>query len=677
MKIDTILNSFNIAKEMSTERLNKIGAELMDKFNADVSARQEKDRRLEEAQKIARQKIESKSFPYEGASNVKFPLITKAVIEFNSRVSPIIMNNGEPVKVKTFGDAGEVALSDDGMPQISETTGIFKTTQENVTDRASKVKDVMNWVLSDVTDWESQKDRLTLVYALSGFAATKNYFDYTDGLPKSETVTPLNLYWEEGKDFYSASRKSQIIRMAPNEIIGAVRSNVFVDRDGFVDSIKDEDSVELIECHCWLDLDEDGYKEPYIVVIAKTNNSVLRIAPRFSAQDVTRNESGKITKIKAKEYFVFYQFMPCLDGSEYPLGLCDLLLFLNEAINSNINQLIDSGTLSNLQGGFISGSARIRGGKQAIGMGKFDFIDGLGTDIRGSIVPLPTKEPSSVLFQLLGALIEAGNNVAMLSDVLTGDINPNIQPTTLLALIEQGLSGFKAILKRLNRSMKMEMRLIYDMIRDNLSSMQQKHSEVIVLQNLNPADFADDYAIIPVADDFYSTSLEKSQRAQFFLSLAMSGNPYINGLEATTRALKILGVENAKDLINEPKPQQPDPLMMAQLQAIQAEIQRKTVENQIDFLKVTLEKQRTDSEIENNAVKTQSETIKRDAEAINQLAMAESKQTGLNNPAYIAQAKEMNLFTNNQAKGKANEQNNPIERVQPEGLPAMETIGVN
>lgn len=677
MKIDTILNSFNIAKEMSTERLNKIGAELMDKFNADVSAREEKDRRLEEAQKIARQKIESKSFPYEGASNVKFPLITKAVIEFNSRVSPIIMNNGEPVKVKTFGDAGEVALSDDGMPQISETTGIFKTTQENVTDRASKVKDVMNWVLSDVTDWESQKDRLTLVYALSGFAATKNYFDYTDGLPKSETVTPLNLYWEEGKDFYSASRKSQIIRMAPNEIIGAVRSNVFVDRDGFVDSIKDEDSVELIECHCWLDLDEDGYKEPYIVVIAKTNNSVLRIAPRFSAQDITRNESGKITKIKAKEYFVFYQFMPCLDGSEYPLGLCDLLLFLNEAINSNINQLIDSGTLSNLQGGFISGSARIRGGKQAIGMGKFDFIDGLGTDIRGSIVPLPTKEPSSVLFQLLGALIEAGNNVAMLSDVLTGDINPNIQPTTLLALIEQGLSGFKAILKRLNRSMKMEMRLIYDMIRDNLSSMQQKHSEVIVLQNLNPADFADDYAIIPVADDFYSTSLEKSQRAQFFLSLAMSGNPYINGLEATTRALKILGVENAKDLINEPKPQQPDPLMMAQLQAIQAEIQRKTVENQIDFLKVTLEKQRTDSEIKNNAVKTQSETIKRDAEAINQLAMAESKQDGFNNPAYIAQAKEMNLFTNNQAKGKANEQNNPIERVRPEGLPAMETIGVN
>ena len=274
------------------------------------------------------------------------------------------------------------------------------------------------------------------------------------------------------------------------------------------------------------------------------------------------------------------------------------------------------------------------------------------------------------MFLPLGALIDAGNNVAMLSDVLTGDINPNMQPTTVLALIEQGLSGFKAILKRLNRSMKMEMRLIYDMMRENLYQMQQKHPQVKVLQDLQISDFADDYAIIPVTDDFYSTSLEKSQRAQFFLSLATSGNPYISGLEATTRALKILGVENSKDLIVEPTPAQPDPLAMAQLQMLQAEIQRKNVENQIDFLKVTLEKQRTDSEIENSAVKTQSETIKRDAEAINQLAMAESKQDGMNNPAYIAQAKDMNLFTNNQAKENINDKANidPTQRLQSERL---------
>lgn len=655
MRLEKIVNMFNVAKPMSNDRLGLICSDLLEKFNKDKAAREEKDVLLEKAEKIAKQTIEQKSFPFENASNVKFPLITKAVIEFNSRVSPIICNNGEPVKIKTFGDKNAVQADDEGNPpEISPETGIFKTVQQGVIDRAKKVKDVMNWILSDVTDWESEKDRLTLVYALSGFAASKNYFDYSEGLPKSETVTPLSLYWEEGKRFYEASRKWHVVSMPVNEVIGAIRANVFIDREGFVAKLAadKEDSINLLECHCWLDLDDDGYKEPYIVVIAQDYNRILRITPRFKEDDIYLNKKGEVVKIKPREYFVFYEFMPCPDGSCYPLGLCDLLQFINEAINTNINQMIDSGTLNNLQGGFISGQARIRGGKQTFKMGEFKYIEGVGVDITNSIIPLPTKEPSAVLFQLLGTLIDTGNKVAMLSDVLTGDVNPNMQPTTVLALIEQGLSGFKAILKRLNRSLKQEMRLYYDMIRENLYNLQGLHGEVAVLQNVTPEDFADDYAIIPVSDEYYSTSLEKSQRAQFFLSLAMSGNPYINGLEATTRALNILGVENAQDLIVQPQPQQPDPLAMAQLQLVQADIERKQTENRVDVFKAMLEKQRTDSETLNARVKTQSETIKRDAEAINALANAEAKEAGLDNPEYIRQAKDMSLFTNNRANEK-------------------------
>lgn len=664
MKIETILNAFNVAKEMKSDRLNRICQELLGYFAKDVAAREQKDEKLKKCGDIVQQKIEHKSFPFENASNVKYPLITKAVLDFNAKISPIVCNNGEPVRIKTFGDKEKLELNEDNTPQISDETGVFKTEQESVIDRASKVKDVMNWVLSDVTDWESEKDRLTLVYALSGFAASKNYYDYSDGLPKSETVAPLNLYWEADKMFYDASRKWQIIYMAPNEIIGAVRSGVFVGRDDYVNQIKDEESVELLECHCWLDLDEDGYKEPYIVVISKKENAILRIIPRFKAEDVVYNQDNKIVKIKPREYFVFYPFIPCPDGSVYPLGLADLLQFLSAAIDTNINQMIDSGTLSNLQGGFISGSARIRGGKQAFQIGEFKYVDGVGTDIARAIVPLPTKEPSAVLYQLLGALIDAGKSVAMISDVLTGDVNPAMQPTTVLALIEQGLSGFKAILKRLNRSLKMEMRLMYDMIRENLKDMQRRHPECVVLQNLSEEDFADDYAIVPVADDYYSTSLEKSQRAQFFLTLAQGGNPFINGLEATKRALKILGVENVNDLIVEPQPPQPDPLAMAQLQVMQADIQRKNVENQIDFIKVNLEKMRTDSEVMNSSVKTQSETIKRNAEAINALANAESKEAGIDNPEYIAQAKDMNLFSNQQAKENLSNETGNIEQAE-------------
>lgn len=664
MRLEKIVNMFNVAKPMSNDRLGLICSDLLEKFNKDKAAREEKDVLLEKAEKIAKQTIEQKSFPFENASNVKFPLITKAVIEFNSRVSPIICNNGEPVKIKTFGDKNAVQADDEGNPpEISPETGIFKTVQQGVIDRAKKVKDVMNWILSDVTDWESEKDRLTLVYALSGFAASKNYFDYSEGLPKSETVTPLSLYWEEGKRFYEASRKWHVVSMPVNEIIGAIRANVFIDREGFVAKLAadKEDSINLLECHCWLDLDDDGYKEPYIVVIAQDYNRILRITPRFKEDDIYLNKKGEVVKIKPREYFVFYEFMPCPDGSCYPLGLCDLLQFINEAINTNINQMIDSGTLNNLQGGFISGQARIRGGKQAFKMGEFKYIEGVGADITNSIIPLPTKEPSAVLFQLLGTLIDTGNKVAMLSDVLTGDVNPNMQPTTVLALIEQGLSGFKAILKRLNRSLKQEMRLYYDMIRENLYTLQGLHGEVAVLQNVTPEDFADDYAIIPVSDEYYSTSLEKSQRAQFFLSLAMSGNPYINGLEATTRALNILGVENAQDLIVQPQPQQPDPLAMAQLQLVQADIERKQTENRVDVFKAILEKQRTDSETLNARVKTQSETIKSDADAINALANAEAKEAGLDNPEYIRQAKDMSLFTNNRANENVADYEMPIQ----------------
>lgn len=676
MRLDKILKVDNIAKEFNTEKLNKIGAELSGKFNEDVTARDKKDRALKEAEKIAKQMIESKSFPFENASNVKYPLITKAVIEFNSRVMPIICNNGEPVKIKTFGDNNDVVMDETGAPELSQETGVFATKQEGIIDRAKKVKDVMNWVLSDKTSWEDEKDRLTLVYALSGFAASKNYFDYTDALPKSETVTPLCLYWEKDKSFYEASRKSQIISLAPNEILGGIRSGVFVDRGDWFESIKDEDLVELVECHCWLDLDDDGYKEPYIVTFTKEKGTVLRISRRFDAEDIVYNRKGEIVKIKPKEYFVFYQFMPCLDGSCYPLGLADLLLFINNAINANVNQLIDSGTLANIQGGFISGIARIRGGRQSFNAGEFKFVDNAGLDITKSIVPLPTKEPSQTLFQLLGFLVDAGKDVAMLSDVLTGNIQPNIPASTTLAMIEQGLSGFKAILKRLNRALKQEMRLIYDMIDDNIDYIKRRYANTVVLQNVNRGDFADDYAIVPVADEYYSTSIEKSQRAEFFLSLATGGNPYINGLEATTRALNILGVDHADDLIVKPQPQQPDPLAIAQLQVLQADIQRKSVENQIDFIKVNLEKMRTDSEIINNSVKTQSETIKRNAEAVNALATAESKEAGIDNPAYIAQAKNMNLFTNTQAKDNINEQTNgQTQGIQPQGLGTIQNDG--
>ena len=670
MEIREIIGKLNIVEFLDPEAVQRIGSECLEDFNKDVAARDEKDRRLKEAEKIARQAIEAKTFPFNNASNVKYPLITKAVIEFNSRVSPLIMNNGEAVKIKTLGGDNELVTDAGGEFEISRDSGVFATVQEQKNSRARKVADVMNWIIGEKSCWEEEKDRLTLVYALSGFAATKNYFDYGTSLPKSELVLPLCLYWEEGKTFAKAARKSHLVSISPNELVENMRMGIFSDNEELAERCRNEDKVELVESHTLLDLDEDGYKEPYIVVFTRSEGEVLRIVPRFGRSDVYYNALGEIARIRPQEYFVFYEFMPCLDGAVYPLGLCDLLLFINESINTNINQLIDAGTLANIPGGFISGMAKIRGGQQAFALGEFKYIDNAGIDISNAIVPLPSKEPSQTLFNLLGVLVDTGKDVAMLSDVLTGDVNPNVQPTTVLALVEQGLSGFKAILKRLQRSLKKEFALIYRMIYEHFDEIKSFYAGAVVLEDVDFGDFRDDYMVIPVSDEYYSTSLEKAKRAEFFLALAVSDNPFVNKEEATARGLQILGIDNYQDLMVKPQPAQPDPLMIGQVQLLQAQIQRLSVQNQIDLIKTTLEKMRTDNEVVNDSVKTQSETIKRSAEAVSALATAESKQVGENNPEYIRQAQIMGQFANNQAKENIEygEANGALNQGDPQGL---------
>ena len=663
------ISKLNLVDDLDEELVAEIGSKCLEQFQEDVTDRQEKDKRLKEAEKLAKQVIEAKTYPFENASNVKYPLITKAVIEFNARVSPLICNNGEVVKIKTYGGENQL-VEENGEFAISTETGVFETKADVKNDRAKKVRELMNWLITDKTDWEDEKDRLTLVYSLSGFAATKNYFDYGDSLPKSELVLPLSLYWEKGKTFNNATRKSQIVRISHNQVVENMRMGVFSKIDSIIED-KESDNYELIEMHTLLDLDEDGYKEPYIVVVDKKSSQVLRIVARYTKNDILYNKKGEISRIKPKEYFVFYEFMPCLDGSVYPLGLCDLLLFINESINTNINQLIDAGTIANMQGGFISGNIRVKGGLQGFAPNEWKFVENAGLDISNNIVPLPTKEPSQTLFNLLGLLIDSGKEVGMLSDILNGDVAQELRPTSVLALIEQGLSGFKAILKRLHRSLKDELRLYYDMIREHLNDIKGFYPDSVLLKDVTEADFVDDCAIIPVSDEYYATSIEKAKRSEFYLSLTMMNNPFINVEEATRRAFQTLGLENYADLLVKPQPMQPDPVMQAQLQLLVEQAKRLNVQNQLDFIKLNIDKMKADSEIANKALDTQSMTVKRDAEAISAMANAEAKEAGAQNPAYISQAKDMATFTNNQAK----EQMNGYRGINSKGLGQLQSLG--
>lgn len=681
VNINKFIGKKNIADLLDENKVQEIGKKCLEQLNEDMAARQNKDRMLDYARDIAQQIVKEKSFPFPGASNINYPLTTKAVIEFNSRVSPLIINNGEIVKIKAYGSEDQITLDDNGDPVISEETQLFQTDNEEKNSRATKVKDVMNWLLLEKTDWEEQKDRLTMVYALSGFCATKNYFDYAENLPRSELVLPQNLYWEKEKTFEKASRKTHIFEKSKNWLVENMRLGLFSDDTELLE--KDCENYELAEHYTWLDLDDDKYKEPYIVVFERESGRVLRIAAAFDEDDIVRND-GKIAKITPQEFLVFYQFMPALDGSVYPIGLADILLFINKVINANLNQLVDAGTLANTSGGFVSNSLKVQGGDLSVAPGQWKKINAGMETLSAAFFPIPTKEPSQTLFNLLGVMVDAGKELAMLPSILSGDIPANIPASTVLALIEQGLSGFKAIVKRLHRSLKKELGLAYNMIYENFEDIKKAYKKARIFDDVKKGDFADDYLVVPVSDEYYSTSLERSAKANYFMDLANSDNPFINKLEATRRALETLGVDKYQDLVVEPQPAQPDPLAQIQLQLAEAQIGRINVQNQIDLIKVSIDKMRADSDISNKDIDTQSNVQKRLAESVSALANAESKQAGTNNPEYIRQTAELGDIVNQlveerKENGQAEQALQPAggygEGVQPTGSGLIQNSG--
>jgi hypothetical protein len=208
------------------------------------------------------------------------------------------------------------------------------------------------------------------------------------------------------------------------------------------------------------DLDDDGYPEPYCVTVHKETRKVVRIKARFDADGVTTNAQGEVVRIEPLKYVTKYGFMPSVDGSYYDVGFGLLLEAINETVNSTINQLMDAGHLANTQGGFIGAGVSIKSGALKFAPGEWKKVEATGVDLKNSIVPLPIKEPSAVLFNLLGMLIEAAKEISATKDILTGETNQAQQPVgTTLAMIEQGLKVYTAIIKRVHRALKAELGL--------------------------------------------------------------------------------------------------------------------------------------------------------------------------------------------------------------------------
>jgi chaperonin GroES len=349
----------------------------------------------------------------------------------------------------------------------------------------------------------------------------------------------------------------------------------------------------ILEQHTFWDLDDDGYAEPYIITIEEQSQKVLRIVARFDSDGIHTTDKGEVILIDPVEYFTKYEFIPNPDGGFYGIGFGHLLGPINESTNTVINQLIDAGTLANLQAGFIGKGLRLKMGEAKFQPGEWKAVNATGDDIKKQIFPLPTKEPSEVLFKLLGLLIESGKELASVAEIFTGKMpGQNTPATTTQATIEQGMKVFTAIYKRNFRSLSKEFKKVFrlnSLYEENFIKAQQIMDEPISKEDYDRTS----YDVCPTADPTAVSSTQKLQKASMLMELIPLGT--INIMEATKRILEGQEQPNVTALMQQPQPQV-DP----KVQAMQMKGQMDKESHQMDMQKSQLDAQMKAKEMQAN-----------------------------------------------------------------------------
>lgn len=551
LPLKTILESANIADHLDEQQLAKIGDDLYTRIMADEESRDGWLKQNDMWIKMALQIQEDKSFPWPKSANVKYPLLTVSSIQFHARAQQSLLKGQRPVKIKVIGE------DPDGQKA----------------DRADRVSKFLSYlVLHEMGDWQDDMDRLLMLLPIVGVCFKKVYWSPSKGQPISDLILPQDLIVNYYATDFERARKTQVIPMDSNEVkelqaSGYYRDDVELDparvpQDTGVEkeihkvenTFVDDDIPHTIwESHCWLDIDDDGYKEPYIVTMDKDSKTVLRIAARI--KDAKFKEDGETPiKFVGDNYFVRYQFLPDIHSKIYGMGLGTIMGPLNSAVNTITNQLIDAGTLATLQGGFLGRGARMaRGGTIRFSPGEWKYVGSTGDDLRKSIFPLPVKEPSNVLFSLLGTLIDSGQKVGSVGDVMMGENPGQNQPfSTTKTVLEQGLTVFVGIYKRVYRALAKEYQRLYILIRE---MHPENYTDVLDDRLANMRDFeTESRDISPAADPDMVTEMQKLLKAESLLQKLAAGLP-INVQEATLRVLEAEEHENIEKLMQVPPPQ--------------------------------------------------------------------------------------------------------------------------
>ena len=609
ISLKKLRESDNIAELLDNQQLREIGQQVVKGYEIDEASRTEWKEIVDHVMKIMNQKLEHKNTPWHRSSNLKFPIITKAVLNYVARTIPEYIQGDQVVKCKTVG----------ADPQQLK----FK--------RAYNVSTFMSWqLLNDMPGWKVGLDKLFTVVATRGVAFKKTYYDELRERPVSELCLPDKICVNHDiKCLYDAPRITHIIEKSQNDITERQRAGLYLE-DIKLEELRDFDAMEiggdkveapnpedkdfpvyLLEQHCFLDLDKDGYKEPYIVTVHKLSGKVLRIYNRFG--EIKHNKKGEVQYIEAEQYFTDYHFIHNADGGFYSHGLGTLMLPFNHAANTLWNQLVNAGTLSTTSTGFINNGFRIKNGEFKIKMGEYIPVGASSTtDISKALYTIPFKEPSNVLMQLLEMLLKACDELAGVTDASQGkESATNTSNGVMDTLIEQSTKVFAAINDRIYDSQAEEYYKIYKINSRTLDN--KKYREILGDDQASvKADFELDLMnVIPVADPKNSSLNQRVRKAILVQSLKT-----VDPRAADQYILDAMQIEKSQaQLLLPPKdpkapPPLPDQLTQSQISLNQAnaaklagDSQQAQAQLQLEAQKVQLEAPVKQSQVDESNVR--------------------------------------------------------------------------
>ena len=555
---DMTAHDANLAESIDDGDLESLASDLIESFLSDRESRKEWATAYITGLDLLGMKIEDRTQPWAGASGVYHPMLTESVVRFQAQAMSELMPASGPVRTKIMGKL---------TPQKAQ--------------QADRVQTEMNYLITEeMHDYRDEMELMLFRLPLAGSAFKKTYYDPINEMPSSIFVPAEDLVVSYGaSNLRVCPRFTHVMKKTDNEVrelqvVGFYRDvelptaekdltdieEKYAELAGEEQTYEDDPRRILLEMHVDIDLpepfeDEDGVARPYVITIDKTSKTVLSIRRNWKEDD---------KKKRKLMHFTHYPYLPGMGF--YGTGLIHLIGGLAKSATSILRQLIDAGTLSNLPAGLKARSLRIKGDNTPLMPGEWRDADVTGGTLRESLFPMPYKEPSSVLYTLLGNVVEEGRRIGSVADIQVGDMSANAPVGTTLALLERSLKVMSGVQARLHAAMKQELRILARIIHDH---MPEEYAYEMDGDFNRVEDFDGRVDVIPVSDPNAATMAQRIMQYQAALQLSQQAPQLYDMGKLHSQMLEVLGIQDASDIIKLPddiKPMDPVAENMALLQ---------------------------------------------------------------------------------------------------------------